>query len=80
MPVTRRVAITAFAGRTAVKVDAVMAPAEPEVGLLAPYPLSLQVVDLDGVVVPISCSERLVLLRALCTAYYALENEGDQHG
>lgn len=72
-PVTRRVVIHGMVLRTTVTLTAIMAPADPEVGLFAPYPLALEVKDAEGLVVPISRAERLVFLGALQSAYHALE-------
>ena len=73
-PAARRVLIDAVVARIPVLVDAVMAPAEPAVGIHEPYPIQLDVVRVDGgAFFPVSEPERAVLVRALQQRYYALE-------
>lgn len=73
MPVTRRVEVVFDVGIRRCQVSAIMGPAEPEVGILLPYPLAIDVRDARGSVVPLGGPDHRLLLDALRTAYYALE-------
>lgn len=71
--VTRRVEVQFEIGLHLARVVAVMAPAEPEVGILRPYPLALEIRDQRGLEVPVGGEDHVLLVDALRTAYYALE-------